>query len=312
MATASGTTLPPAGPRPRLLCIDDDPLQHRVIEHLVGGFRHVSYACEFADTYKEGLARLTSNGFAVCLLDHKLDRGTGIDMIREARRLGVDTPIIVMTVDDTEDVDLAAAEAGAADFLLKSELNPRLLERTVRYAVTLGTTLRQLREAALRDELTGLLNRRELQSLLQNEWLRAVRFKRPFSLGLADIDYFKRVNDTHGHLVGDQVIRHVGQVLETTLRRLDRVARFGGEEFAILMPETGRREAAIAMERVRAALAQSPCVVAGQDLRIPVTLSIGVSVPLEDADTPDALIAVADRRLYAAKHAGRDTVRVKD
>jgi len=312
MATAAGTTIPAAGPTPRLLCIDDDPLQHRVIEHLVGGFRHASYACEFADTYDQGLAKLTSNGFAVCLLDHKLDRGTGIDMIREARRLSIDTPIIMMTVDDTEDVDLAAAEAGAADFLLKSELNPRLLERTVRYAVKLGATLRKLREAALRDELTGLLNRRELQSLLQNEWLRAVRFKRPFSLGLADIDYFKRVNDTYGHPVGDQVIRHVGQVLEATLRRLDRVARFGGEEFAILMPETGRREAAIAMERVRAALAKSPCVVAGQDLRIPVTLSIGVSVPLEDADTPDALIAVADRRLYAAKHAGRDTVRVED
>ena len=121
--------------------------------------------------------------------------------------------------------------------------------------------MRQLRALALRDELTGLLNRRELQNLLQNEWLRAVRFKRPFSLGLADIDHFKRVNDEYGHPVGDRVIRHVGQVLETTLRRLDRVARFGGEEFAILMPETGRREAAIAMERVRVALAQSPCPV---------------------------------------------------
>jgi diguanylate cyclase (GGDEF)-like protein len=212
----------------------------------------------------------------------------------------------MMTVEDTEDVDIAAAEAGAVDFVLKSELHPRLLERTVRYAVRLGATLRQLRALALRDELTGLLNRRELLNLLQNEWLRAVRFKRPFSLGLADIDFFKRVNDTYGHPIGDRVIHHVGQVLETTLRRLDRVARFGGEEFAILMPETGRREAGIAMERVRAALAQSPCAVPEQGLEIPVTLSIGVSVPIEDADSPDALIAAADRRLYAAKHGGRD------
>lgn len=297
---------------PRLLCIDDDPLQHRIVEHLVGAFRNTTFECEFAGTYDQGLARLAAGGYAVCLLDHRLDRGNGIDMLREARRLSIDTPIIMMTVDDADEVDIAAAEAGAVDFLLKSELNPRLLERAVRYAVNLGATLRQLRAAALRDELSGLLNRRELQNLLQDEWLRAVRFKRPFSLGLADIDSFKRVNDTYGHPVGDQVIRHVGQVLETTLRRLDRVARFGGEEFAILMPETGRREAAIAMERVRAALAQSPCVVTGQDLRIPVTLSIGVAVPLEDADTPDALVAVADRRLYAAKNAGRDRVRVED
>jgi diguanylate cyclase (GGDEF)-like protein len=214
----------------------------------------------------------------------------------------------MMTVADSDEVDIAALEAGAVDFVLKAELTPRLLERSVRYAVKLGASLCQLRELALRDELTGLLNRRELHSLLQNEWLRAVRFKRPFALGLADIDNFKSVNDTYGHPIGDRVIRHVGGVLETTLRRLDRVARFGGEEFAILMPETGRREAAIAMERVRAALAQSPCPLPEQGRSIAVTLSIGVSVPLEDADTIDGLIEAADKRLYAAKHGGRDRV----
>jgi diguanylate cyclase (GGDEF)-like protein len=291
---------------PTLLCIDDDPLQHRIVERLVDEFVHSRYAFDSALSYDQGLAKLMASGAAVCLLDFRLDRGTGIDMLREVRRLSIDTPIVMMTVEDTEDVDIAAAEAGAVDFVLKSELHPRLLERTVRYAVRLGATLRQLRALALRDELTGLLNRRELLNLLQNEWLRAVRFKRPFSLGLADIDFFKRVNDTYGHPIGDRVIHHVGQVLETTLRRLDRVARFGGEEFAILMPETGRREAGIAMERVRAALAQSPCAVPEQGLEIPVTLSIGVSVPIEDADSPDALIAAADRRLYAAKHGGRD------
>jgi diguanylate cyclase (GGDEF)-like protein len=145
-----------------------------------------------------------------------------------------------------------------------------------------------------------------LQNLLQNEWLRAVRFKRPSRY--RGYRLFKRVNDTYGTPwgPGDPPRWPASKVCCA-----DSTAwRFGGEEFAILMPETGRREAAIAMERVRAALAQSPCVVSGQDLRIPVTLSIGVAVPLEDADTPDALIAVADRRLYAAKNAGRDTIRV--
>jgi len=197
------------------------------------------------------------------------------------------------------------------DFLLKSELTPPMLERAVRYAVKLGASLQQLRAMALRDELTGLLNRRELQNLLQNEWMRSVRFRRPFSVGLADIDFFKRVNDGHGHMVGDRVICHVGQVLTRTLRRLDRVARFGGEEFAILMPETGRREAVIAMERVRAALAQAPCVLADQNLTIPVTLSFGVEVSLEDADSADGLLAAADKRLYDAKNGGRDRVCVE-
>lgn len=291
---------------PTLLCIDDDPLQQRIVERLVAEFSHTRYAFDGATSYDEGLAKLTGAKPAVCLLDYRLDRGTGIDMLREARRISVETPVIMMTASDTDDVDLAALDAGAVDFVLKAELTPQLLERTVRYAVKLGSTLRQLRDLALRDELTGLLNRREMHGLLQNEWLRAVRFKRPFALGLADIDNFKRVNDTYGHPVGDRVIRHVAQVLEHTLRRLDRVARFGGEEFAILMPETGRREAGIAMERVRAALAQSPCVVPGSSIRIAVTLSIGVAVPSEDAETPDGLLAVADRRLYDAKRTGRD------
>ena len=279
---------------PTLLCIDDDPLQHRIVERLLHEFAHTRYGLDSALTYDDGLAKLMTGAYTVCLLDFRLDRGTGIDLLCELRRLSIETPVVVMTVADTEDVDIAAAEAGAADFLLKSELSPRLLERTVRYAEKLGATMRQLRALALRDELTGLLNRRELQNLLQNEWLRAVRFK--------------RVNDEYGHPVGDRVIRHVGQVLETTLRRLDRIARFGGEEFAILMPETGRREAAIAMERVRVALAQSPCPVPEHGRDLAITLSIGVSVPLEDADSIEGLIKAADRRLYAAKHGGRDRV----
>ena len=297
----------PSAP-PILLCIDDDPLQHRIVERLLQEFVHTKYTFDSATSYDEGLAKLSGGQATVCLLDYWLDRGTGIDLLREARRVSLATPTIMMTVADSDDVDIAALDAGAVDFIAKADLTPRLLERSVRYAVKLGATLRQLREEALRDELTGLLNRRELQALLQNEWLRAVRFKRPFALGIADIDHFKQVNDTYGHPIGDRVIRHVGEVMETTLRRLDRVARFGGEEYAILMPETGRREAGIAMERVRAALAQAPCVLPEAGLQIAVTLSIGVAVPLEDATSPDELIAAADRRLYAAKRSGRDAV----
>jgi two-component system cell cycle response regulator len=291
---------------PTLLCIDDDPEQHESVAAMVAAFRRSRYAVEFASTYDDGLARLVDGGYAACLLDDWLGDRNGLELLREAHAANPATPIIVMTSAGADDADLAASEAGAIDSLVKSEMNARVLERSVHYAVKLGSTLALLRGQALTDGLTGLLNRRELQNLLQNEWLRAVRFKRAFALGLADIDHFKRVNDTYGHPIGDRVIKHVGEVMQTTLRRLDRVARFGGEEFAILMPETGRREAAIAMERVRAALAKSPCVVAEQGLRIAVTLSIGVAVPLEDADSADALIEVADRRLYAAKHGGRD------
>jgi diguanylate cyclase (GGDEF)-like protein len=297
---------------PTLLCIDDDRMQHRVVERLVGAFEHMRFTCAYASTYDEGLEKLSTGAYAVCLLDYRLDRRDGLDLLREARRTNADTPVVMVTVADHEGVDIAASEAGAIDFLLKSDLTPHLLERSIRYAIKLGATLAQLRALALKDDLTGLLNRREWMNLLQNECLRAVRFKRLFSVGLADIDFFKRVNDSYGHPVGDHVIHHVGQVMERTLRRLDRVARHGGEEFAILMPETGRREAVIAMERVRAALEQSPCIIPDQGLTIRVTLSIGLAVSIEDGAGADDLIAVADKRLYAAKHAGRDRVSADD
>ena len=298
-------------PRPALLCIDDDAMVHRIVTHLVDGFRYSRYDCDFASSYEDGLVKLVNGSYAVCLLDYQLDERNGIELLREARRVNPDTPVIMITSSESDEVDIAAAETGAVDFLLKSELTPPMLERAVRYAVKLGASLQQLRSMALRDELTGLLNRRELQNLLQNEWMRSVRFRRPFSVGLADIDFFKRVNDGHGHMVGDRVICHVGNVLTSTLRRLDRVARFGGEEFAILMPETGRREAVIAMERVRAAMALSPCMIPEQNLTIPVTLSFGVAVSLEDAETADGLLAAADKRLYDAKKGGRDRVCVE-
>jgi diguanylate cyclase (GGDEF)-like protein len=273
---------------------------------MVAAFRRSRYALEFVSTYEDGLARLVDGGYAACLLDDQLGGRDGLELLREAHAANPATPVIVMASAGAEDADLAASEAGAIDSLVKSEMNARMLERSVRYAVKLGSTLAELRGQALTDELTGLLNRRELQNLLQNEWLRAVRFRRAFSLGFADIDRFKQVNDTYGHPIGDKILKHVANVMQATLRRLDRVARFGGDEFAILMPETGRREAAIAMERVRAALERTPCTIPGQELQIAVTLSIGVAVPLEDAANPDALIEAADRRLYAAKHGGRD------
>lgn len=295
-------------PLPRLLSIDDDAVQHRVIAGMVNAFQHDHYACDHALSFEEGLARLVSVRYAACLLDYQLGQRDGLALLHEASRIAPETPVIMLTGSDTSEVDIAASEAGAVDFLIKSELTPRLLERSVRYAVKLGATMAQLRTLALRDELTGLLNRREMQTLLHDEWIRTSRFLRPFAVGLVDIDRFKVVNDVHGHPAGDRVLRHVADLLQGRLRRVDRVARMGGEEFAILMPETARREAQVAMERIRSAVEATPCVVPDTGTTIPVTVSIGLAVSLEDGDGPEALIATADKRLYAAKHGGRNRV----
>src|ERR1019366_2143776 len=120
-----------------------------------------SYELEWAGTFDEGLARLMSGEYAACLLDFQLGDRDGLQLIREAVGLGCRTPIVFLTAESAESVDINAMEAGALDYLVKGEINSRLLERSLRYALKLGDSLEALRRLATRDELTGLLNRRE-------------------------------------------------------------------------------------------------------------------------------------------------------
>jgi diguanylate cyclase (GGDEF)-like protein/PAS domain S-box-containing protein len=167
----------------------------------------------------------------------------------------------------------------------------------------------ELRQQATTDFLTGLVNRRYFMERLEAEFSRVRRHSRHQTCLLAlDLDHFKRVNDTHGHVAGDQVLRHVADLMRQSVRRPDVLSRSGGEEFLLLLPDTGRDAAVALAERIRRRIAASPTLVEGQP--IPVTISIGVSA-LNPADTTrDAALARADAALYEAKRGGRDAVRV--
>lgn len=299
-----------AKPR-KILLIDDDRVQQRLLQELVKGFRSGPFELEEARSYEIGLKKLVSGKYAACLLDYRLDDRDGLALLREARIAECVTPVIVLTADDSEEVDIAAMEAGAVDYLVKGTLTPRLLERSLRYALKLDETLGQLRQLALRDELTRLFNRREFQRILEEEWDRSVRFQRPFSLVMIDIDHFKRINDTYGHQTGDEVLRHVASLLNGQVRNVDRVARYGGEEFALLMVEADRPSAIESMMRLGALLAEVPCVI-NKTQTVEVTLSAGVATSLEDASSASDLVAAADRALYAAKKGGRNRVVAAD
>jgi diguanylate cyclase (GGDEF)-like protein len=296
----------------KILLIDDDRLQQRLVQQYVQNFRTGSFELDEATTYEEGLKKLLSGRYAACLLDYRLDDRDGLTLLREARIAECHTPVIFLTADENEDVDIAAMEAGAADYLVKSGLTPRLLERSLRYALKLSETLSQLRLLAQRDALTGLHNRREFQRILEEEWDRSVRFKRPFTLVMIDIDHFKKINDVHGHQIGDEVLRHVASLLAGQVRNVDRVARYGGEEFALLMVETDRKGGIESMQRLGLLLAETPCYVPKNDLTIPVTLSAGVATSLSDAGSANELVAAADKALYAAKAGGRNRIVATD
>ncbi len=159
------------------------------------------------------------------------------------------------------------------------------------------------------DGLTQLHNYRYFLDFLDRELARSVRHARPLSVLLIDLDHFKVVNDTYGHLCGDHVLRELADRLRPQVRREDLFARYGGEEFAVVLVETPAAEAAAAGERVRHAVAAGPFAFDGREIAVTVSVGVATTQGDEPALTPAGLLQVADARLYAAKHDGRNAVR---
>ena len=191
------------------------------------------------------------------------------------------------------------------------QLGPRV---SFRFSVTDSRQerlLRKLYESSTRDALTGAYNRRHFEDRLRAEIAFAVRHATDCALILLDIDHFKRVNDTYGHPAGDEVLRHLAGIATRALRTEDVFARFGGEEFAVILRGASTRGAGRLAERLREALNLDHAVHEGQ--QIPVTISAGcAALSCCATPAPDEVVAIADRRLYAAKQAGRNRVVASD
>ncbi len=166
----------------------------------------------------------------------------------------------------------------------------------------------QVEQLAMYDTLTGLHNRHHFFQDAEQELARAVRYKKPLALAMIDIDHFKAVNDAYGHIAGDLVLRHIAQVCRTTMRKIDIIGRYGGEEFTILMPETSPQNAHRAASRLRQRIEEAVTYLPGESIR--VTVSIGVATLEEGCRDVTSLISCADQALYQAKQAGRNRVRL--
>ena len=163
-------------------------------------------------------------------------------------------------------------------------------------------------QQAVTDDLTGLSNQRRFRELLEKEAARAERFGHELSLLMLDIDDFKRINDTHGHLQGDEVLRRIAEALDSESRGVDEPARYGGEEFAIALPETGLEGALEVGERIRSRIASQEVALLDGEGSIKITASIGAATLSGGPDDIEALIAASDAALYKAKEAGKDQV----
>ena len=164
----------------------------------------------------------------------------------------------------------------------------------------------ELQQQATTDDLTGVSNRRHLLALAQRELQRAVRLKHPVAIALLDIDRLKEINDTYGHATGDRMLQAFAKTCRENIREIDLFARFGGDEFALVVPEANREQAYQAVERVRAAVAAMSIDVDGK--RVSLTMSAGISSLTDEHESLDTLLVRADRFLYRAKEDGRNRV----
>jgi two-component system, cell cycle response regulator len=301
----------------RILLVDDEPTQRLIMARLL---KRAGYQVETAGNGKEALEKIAAGDFQLMITDWEMPEMDGIALCRALRA----TPgkgyiyTILLTARDAIEHVVTGLQSGADDYLTKPVIEPELMARlnTGRRIVTLERSLRtandENRRLSITDPLTGAYNRRYLMEQLPREIDRASRYGRHLATVMCDVDHFKKINDTQGHLIGDDVLKWFVAQVQSSVRNVDWVARYGGEEFVIVLPETNVTSAAIAAEHVRAQLAGT--TFAAPTGKLSVTASFGVSgwagsVP--QAATLDALMARADEGVYASKSAGRNRVTIQ-
>lgn len=264
----------------------------------------------------DAMEQLRQGSYDIVLISLLLEQEDGLRVCSHIRSVEETRSIPLLLV--TEDGDMARVarglDIGASDYVLRpieaSELRARVRTqvRRKRYQDRLRQNFERSLNMALTDSLTGLYNRRYLMAHLGSLVQKAHETGKPLSVAMFDIDRFKSVNDTHGHAVGDDVLKELANRVNRNVRGFDLTARLGGEEFIVVMPDTPTDTAMMVAERLRQKIAEVPFPVGAQAVALPVTVSIGVTTLESASDRPDDLLNRADTALYAAKNAGRNRV----
>jgi diguanylate cyclase (GGDEF)-like protein len=285
-----------------VLVVDDDPDKRML---LTVALQMAGYEVRTANDGEEGLAAVESFQPDLIITDVMMPKMDGYELARKVRANPQTRflPIIIQTAARMGADDIRrGSEVGALGYITDPTDIDMLLARA-RTLLDFKHYLDTCEEAAFTDHLTGLANRRRFERQLEREVSRTQRYGRPFCLLLLDIDNFKLVNDTYGHEAGDEVIRRLALTLQAGTRGIDLAARIGGEEFAVILPETDFEGGVDVAERLRVAIRETEIPPAGT-----ITASFGVAEFPVCASAGRELLAVADAALYQAKRDGRDRV----
>jgi two-component system cell cycle response regulator len=291
----------------KVLVADDSPISRHLLEVSLSSS---GYETHLVADGAEALRVLEQEESPkLVILDWMMPNMDGVEVCRAIKKRAAGEPyvyIILLTAKGHQEEINEGLEAGADDYITKP-FDLQELKARLRVGKRILELHEQLVSQARRDSLTSLLNRSAILEVLQKESLRSVREKTPVAAIMTDIDHFKHINDTYGHLAGDAVLREAARRLSASLRGYDTVGRYGGEEFLIVAPSCDAVGGADVAERLRGNISGAPIDASGH--AIIVTMSFGVAATW-DIKQVNQLLRMADEALYAAKKAGRNRVEV--
>jgi two-component system, cell cycle response regulator len=296
----------------RILIVDDRPASY---ERIVATLK-TEHEVEIETDPHHALFHAADQNFDLLIVSLGLEHFDALRLCSQLRSLERtrNIPILVVTEPDNNARMVRGLEIGVNDFLMrpidKNELLARVRSqvRKRRYTERLRDNVAMSIEMAITDALTGLFNRRYMESHLGTLVEQAASRGKPLTVMVIDIDYFKSINDTHGHDAGDDVLRDFALRIKRSIRGIDLACRYGGEEFVLVMPETDMAVAAMVAERLRRRIAAEPFAIQQGTKTVPVTISIGIAGLRDKDDTAAAVLKRADQALYRAKRDGRNRV----
>ncbi len=295
----------------QILSVEDSDDDFELLNNVLRGNRQINLSR--AKSIGDARIRLSKTRLDLIFLDYQLPDGNGLDFLRELDSDGCEVPVIIISDEGNEVLAAQLIRAGAYDYLTKDLVQEEPLSRIIttslekaRLKKDIKIAQKKMVEMTTKDELTKLYNRRVFNETIERELSRAVRYETNLSLCMLDLDCFKEINDTHGHIAGDIVLIQVGRILEDSVRESDVCCRYGGDEFAIILPNTDVMAAGALGERVRRKVAEYQFQY--NSTKINVTVSLGI-VPFNcTVNSASQMIENADETLYRAKNSGKNKV----
>ena len=307
-----------------ILVADDEIAIRELVGEILEGEGH---EVTLAEDGEDALEKFKKTWHEIVFSDIRMPKMNGIKLLEAIKEINANTQFVIMTSHASIDNSIEALKKGAFDYILKpfddletvSDAANRaianlsgirrqqyLLNTLARQNQELDSLNKEFREMAIRDGLTGLFNHRYAKDRLDEEFDRSIRFGRELTVLFMDLDHFKFFNDTHGHQAGDEILQILAGLMMKNVRESDTLARWGGEEFIVIAPETSEEAGCILAEKIRKAVAGHAFPHADKQPLGMVSMSVGISSRSEHTENAEKLLRFADDAVYAAKDSGRN------